>query len=85
MAELSGSLLCMWLTKLDYHLWQKYLPVLIFGTLFLLALVKVPEWICCRRCGRWIHIGPIFFQPAELAKLVIIIYLASWQIKKERH
>lgn len=69
--------------KIDYHVWQKYLPFLIFGTLFLLSLVKIPGiGFTSGGASRWIHIGPIFFQPAELAKLVIIIYLASWADKK---
>jgi cell division protein FtsW len=71
------------LSKIDYHKWQKYLPVLIFGTLFLLILVKIPGiGFATGGARRWIHLGPIFFQPAELAKLVIIIYLASWADKK---
>lgn len=71
------------LTKIDYHIWQKYLPYLIFGSLILLLLVKIPGiGFSAGGATRWIHIGPIFFQPAELAKLVIIFYLASWVDKK---
>ncbi len=29
-------------SKIDYHAWQKYLPFLIFTSLFLLLLVKIP-------------------------------------------
>ncbi len=70
-------------SKIDYHIWQKYLPLLIFGSLFLLALVKVPGLsFSSGGATRWVHLGPIVFQPAELAKLVIIFYLASWVDKK---
>lgn len=72
-------------SKLDYHIWQKYLPVLIFGSLFLLMLVKIPGLgISAGGADRWISFGPISFQPAELAKIVIIFYLASW-VDKKRH
>lgn len=69
--------------KLDYHIWQKYLPYLIFLSLFLLMLVKIPGvGFASGGAARWIHLGLITFQPAELAKLVIILYLASWVEKK---
>ncbi len=70
-------------SKIDYHIWQKYLPLLIFVSLLLLALVKIPGLsFSSGGATRWIHIGPIIFQPAELAKLVMIFYLASWVDKK---
>ncbi len=73
---LAAMLVCY---KIDYHFWQKYLSVLIFGTLIMLAMVKIPGiGFATGGAARWIHLGPIFFQPAEIAKLVIIIYLASW-------
>jgi cell division protein FtsW len=69
--------------KIDYHFWQKNLPALIFLSLFLLFLVKVPHiGFSSGGAARWVHFGPILFQPAELAKLVIILYLASWADKK---
>lgn len=70
-------------SKIDYHVWQKYLPILIFGSLFLLMLVKIPGiGHTSGGADRWIAFGPVSFQPAELAKLVIILYLASWVDKK---
>jgi len=73
-------------SKIDYHVWQKYLSFLIFASLFLLALVKVPGLsFSSGGATRWVHLGPIVFQPAELAKLVIIFYLASWVDKKKAH
>lgn len=74
-----GLLLMFLCSKLDYHIWQKYLPVLIFASLFFLLLVKIPGiGISAGGATRWIHIGFFTFQPAELSKLVIIFYLASW-------
>ena len=73
-------------SKIDYHVWQKYLPYLIFVSLFLLLLVKVSGLgINSGGASRWISFGPISFQPAELAKLVIIFYLASWVDKRRGH
>jgi cell division protein FtsW len=80
-----GLLTLLVLSKIDYHFWQKNLPWLIFLSLFLLALVKVPGLgFSSGGASRWIQYGPIFFQPSELAKLVIIFYLASWAERKQR-
>ena len=70
-------------SRIDYHFWQKILPVLIFVSLFLLLLVKIPGLgFASGGASRWIRLGPFSFQPAELAKLVIILYLASWVDRK---
>jgi cell division protein FtsW len=70
-------------SRIDYHFWQKCLPVLIFISLFLLMLVKIPGLgFTSGGASRWIRLGPVSFQPAELAKLVIILYLASWVDRK---
>ena len=70
-------------SRIDYHFWQKILPVLILLSLFLLMLVKIPGLgFASGGASRWIRLGPFSFQPAELAKLVIILYLASWVDRK---
>ncbi|HYV33939.1 MAG TPA: putative lipid II flippase FtsW [Candidatus Limnocylindria bacterium] len=70
-------------SKIDYHFWQRNLPILIFFSLLFLALVKIPGiGFSSGGAARWVHVGPIFFQPAELAKMVIILYLASWVDRK---
>lgn len=69
--------------RIDYHFWQKQLPLLIVLALVFLALVKVPHFgFASGGAARWVRFGPVLFQPAELAKLVIILYLASWIDKK---
>ena len=81
LAGFIGMYIC---AKLDYHIWQKYLPYLIFLSLFLLMLVKIPGLgFASGGAARWVRLGPVTFQPAELAKLVIILYLASWVEKKK--
>lgn len=73
-------------SKIDYHIWQKYLGFLIGLSLLLLLMVKIPGLgFESGGATRWLHIGAFTFQPAELAKLVIIIYLASWVEKKKNH
>lgn len=65
-------------SKLPYKLWEKHAPVLFGMTLFLLLVVLIPG-IGSRVLGarRWISLGLVSFQPAELAKLSVGIYFAS--------
>lgn len=70
-------------SRIDYHIWQKLLPVVVMSSLILLMLVKVPGLgFSSGGATRWIHLGPIFFQPAELAKIAVIFYTAGWISKK---
>ena len=71
-------------SRINYHVWIKYLPVFLFVSIGLLVLVKLPGiGFSSGGATRWIHIGPISFQPSELAKLTIVIYLAAWVEKKK--
>ena len=77
-----GLIVMLALSKIDYHRWQKLLPLIIFVALALLAMVKAPGFGFSAGCAtRWIHVGPLFFQPSELAKLAIVLYLAAWAAK----
>ncbi len=67
------------MSRIDYHLLKKLIPVILVISLILLILVKVPGiGFSANGATRWIHFGPLFFQPAEIAKLAIILYLAGW-------
>ncbi len=69
----------------DYHrLYYLSFP-LMFGTIILLIAVLIPG-IGAEAGGarRWIDLGIINFQPTEIAKFSVVIYLASWFLHKER-
>jgi cell division protein FtsW len=80
---LGGLLAMAILSKIDYHVWQKYIPHIIVASFIALALVKVSGigW-SSGGASRWIHVGPLFFQPAEIAKIAMIFYIAAWIDKK---
>lgn len=69
----------------DYHVWQKLaLPALI-GTLVLLMAVFLPHiGVSALGAHRWINFGFFVLQPAELAKLSLIIYLSAWFTTREK-
>lgn len=69
----------------DYHYWYKIALPLLLATLVLLLAVFIPG-IGIRALGahRWINFGFFVLQPAELAKLVLVIYLSAWFSVRER-
>ena len=52
-------------------------------TCVLLALVFSPLGLSAGGATRWLNLGPFSFQPAELLKLSLVIYLASWLCRKD--
>lgn len=65
--------------KIDYHVWKKFAVPIFFVSVIFLVLVFVPG-VGSKVYGasRWIQLGPFSFQPSEMAKLAMIIYLAAW-------
>src|SRR5262245_26469498 len=47
-------------------------------TIVLLLLVFTSLGLSAKGATRWLELGPFSFQPAELLKLSLIMYLASW-------
>lgn len=69
--------------SIPLSLWKKFSPVLLFGSYFLLVLVLIPGiGKVVNGSARWIDLGPFNLQPSELAKVFIVLYLASFL---ERH
>lgn len=61
-----------------YKLYGKYVAYMVFITIILLILVLIPGIGIERNFAtRWLKIGPLLFQPSEIAKLVMIVYFAK--------
>lgn len=70
-------------SRVDYHVWKKLIPLALIATVILLALVKIPQFsFAAGGATRWLQFGPIIFQPSEIAKLVLIFYLAGWMSER---
>ena len=67
----------------DYHRMQKLVKYMVFGTLILLFLVSIV--LGEARLGATRSLWQGSYQPSELAKLVIIIYLAFWVDSKKNN
>lgn len=66
-------------SRIDYHAWYALSPVFLLVTIGLLLAVFIPG-LGVRALGahRWINFGLFVVQPAELAKLVLVLYLSAW-------
>lgn len=65
--------------KIDYHFWKKVSVLIFFVSIIFLILVFIPGvGTNIYGASRWISLGPFSFQPSEMAKLSVIIYLAAW-------
>ncbi len=72
--------------SVDYHRWQKVSLVLLIVTVVALVLVLVPGLGMIQYgSARWLKLGPLpSFQPSELAKVAVVIYMADWLARKGR-
>ena len=81
-----GGILLLLASRLDYYRWRQLAwPLLLVTIAFLLipllpfTLAIAPEVNGARR---WLDLGPINFQPSEVARLVIVIWCAMLASKK---
>ena len=63
---------------LYYQNWKKVAFPLLLVSLAALAFVFTPLGHAASGSTRWLRLGPLSFQPAELAKLALVVYLAAW-------
>ncbi len=74
-----GGILCAVVVQMPLRYIEKHSRVLLIAALLLLALVLVPGiGHSVNGSRRWLQLGPLNFQVSELAKLLYIIYLASY-------
>jgi cell division protein FtsW len=78
-----GFLCLIFLMNVDYHVWQK--PKVIALILFFCALTLafVLRQGALKGATRWLRYGFISFQPSEVAKLAVLIFIAAFLHKYE--
>jgi cell division protein FtsW len=81
-----GGLLLLWASRQDYYRWRTWAwPVLLITVAFLLIpLLPFTRAISPSLNGarRWVDLGPVNFQPSELARLTVVIWCAMLASKK---
>lgn len=73
-------------SKIDYHYYRKFsVPIYVISVILLIILLALPPMYEGLDYKRWLVIGPISFQPSEIAKFAIILlfsHLISSNSKK---
>jgi cell division protein FtsW len=65
--------------RIDYHRYRALTIPLLVVVVVLLVVVLIPGvGVRAGGAARWLRAGPVGLQPAELAKLALILYLAAW-------
>nr|WP_308428593.1 cell division protein FtsW [Providencia thailandensis] len=67
--------------RISMAVWEKYSFVLLMVSLLLLAVVLVAG-SSVNGASRWIDIGIVKIQPAELSKLALFCYVSSYLVRK---
>jgi cell division protein FtsW len=71
------------LRRFDYHWWKRLAVPLSVISVVSLVLVRIPHiGVKVGGSWRWLRAGPITVQPSELAKIVLVIFLAWWLTKR---
>jgi cell division protein FtsW len=80
-----GLIVCTLASLVDYHFWQRTWWIWLGLAVITLAFCFVPH-VGVRLNGsrRWIGYGPLRFQPSEMAKIAIVIFLAYWYSRFEK-
>ncbi|KHT06145.1 cell division protein FtsW [Pectobacterium brasiliense] len=67
--------------RVPMEIWQRYSPVLLLLAMVML-LVVLAVGSSVNGASRWISLGPLRIQPAELSKLALFCYLSSYMVRK---
>ena len=74
------------LLRVDYHRWKRLAPLGLGLSLVLLALTALPGvGLSANGARRWLGVGGFVFQPSELAKVALIVFVADLLSRPDRH
>lgn len=78
-----GIVVMLVVSKIDYHWYKKFAWPLYFITIGILGFLLVMDpMVSGMDVKRWLVIGPINFQPSEIAKFSIILLFSSYLASK---
>ena len=82
---LVGAVGCVTAAGVPYPKLRGVCTGVLIASAIMLALVLVPHiGLKVGGARRWLGLGPMRFQPSELAKLALIVWLAHWLAKEKR-
>ena len=71
-------------SHIPYHFWERFAVIGYVVSLILIALVLSPLGVDVNGARRWLNLG-MSIQPAEIAKLAMILFLATFICKMGRN
>ena len=79
----AGVISALVVVQIPVSFWERTSPWVFVGALLLLVLVLIPGvGKGVNGAHRWIPLGPLNFQPSELAKFGIAMYAAGYMVRK---
>ncbi len=63
------------ISRMNYHFFLKLAPLLYLLALVAMAMVKTGLGVTAGGARRWLSIGGVRFQPSEIAKIAVILFL----------
>ena len=79
-AAVMGFFAMIFVAYIPYHFWERFATLGYFVSAILIVLVLTPLGIEANGARRWLNLG-LSVQPAEIAKLCMILFLASFICK----
>ena len=73
------------ISQIDYHILTKFTGVLYGRAAILMILVKTPLGRTANGARRWLNLGPLSFQPSEVAKIAVIVCLSYMIVNMGRN
>ncbi len=83
-ATILGLVVMILVANIPYHFWERFAVLGYLVSIVLILLVLTPIGIEANGARRWINVFGISLQPAEVAKLAMILFLASLVCKMGR-
>jgi cell division protein FtsW len=71
--------------NLDYRYFQQYGKLMMWFSIALLCVVFIGFASELKGATRWIKLGPLSFQPSDLAKYTLLIYLSCLLVRKKKY
>jgi cell division protein FtsW len=74
-----GFIFLIFMMNVDYHVWQKPKAIVLMLAVCAVVLLFVMTQGKVNGAHRWLRYGPLIsFQPSEVAKLVVIVFMAAF-------
>jgi cell division protein FtsW len=64
--------------KIHYQSYRKLSILFLLVNIVFLVMIFTQFGVTAGGASRWLRLGPLMFQPAELLKLTFLIYIAAW-------